>query len=37
MPFPKILLKKRLWIGVVAVLMFGGVYLYVHLMKARQY
>ena len=36
MPFPKILLRKRLWIGVVAVVLFGGAYLYVHMMQARR-
>lgn len=29
MPFPKLLLRKRLWFGVVALLGLAGVFLYV--------
>ena len=33
MPFPKLLLKKRLCIGLLITLVFGGVYIYVQFMK----
>ena len=33
MPFPKLLLKRRLWIGVVGAALFCGVYIYVHFVK----
>ena len=36
MPFPKILLKKRLWVGVVAAVLFVGVYVYVQFVKVRR-
>ena len=36
MPFPKILLKKRLWVGVVAAVLFMGVYVYVQFVKVRR-
>ena len=36
MPFPKLLLKKRLWIGLAMILLFGGVYVYVQFMKVSR-
>lgn len=35
MPFPKILLKKKLWIGVVGALLLIGIYVYAQFMKVR--
>lgn len=37
MPFPKILLKKRLWLGVVGALLFVGVYVYAQFIKVSVY
>lgn len=37
MPFPKILLKKRLWLGVVGALLFIGVYVYAQFIKVSVY
>ena len=37
MPFPKLLLKRRLWIGVLCTALLCGVYFYVHFVKVRHH